>query len=147
MTVDEALREAQKWLDYLEVQKKRADKLQELARLAKWNPKEAAHQMRQMDQQPNVFDGARLADGVRVMIAEIERLKREYEGCYEAFAKLTGACADRDEVIAELRQALERDAEIERLRNEVRRAYQSMKDGNELNAVVILGALAQTKDK
>jgi chromosome segregation ATPase len=39
--------------------------------------------------------------------AEIERLKHEYEGCYEAFAKLTGACADRDEVIAELRKALE----------------------------------------
>ena len=45
------------------------------------------------------------------MQEEIERLKHEYEGCYEAFAKLTGACADRDEVIAELRQALEWYAE------------------------------------
>jgi hypothetical protein len=75
MTTDEALREAQKWLDYLEAQKARATKMQELAHLAKTDQKEAQRQMRQMDQQPTVYDGARLADGVRVMVAEIERLR------------------------------------------------------------------------
>jgi DNA-binding XRE family transcriptional regulator len=74
MTTDEALREAQKWLDYLEAQKARATKMQELAHLAKTDQKEAQRQMRQMDQQPTVYDGARLADGVRVMVAEIERV-------------------------------------------------------------------------
>jgi hypothetical protein len=76
MTADEAMREAQKWLDYLEAQKARADKLQKLARLAKTDPKEAQHQMRQMDEQPHLYDGAKLADGLRVMIAEIERLEK-----------------------------------------------------------------------
>jgi|AACY02.16.fsa_nt_gi hypothetical protein len=75
MTVDEALREAQKWLDYLEVQKAKTNKMQELARLAKTDSKEAQHQMSQMDKQPIVYDGAKLADGVSVMIAEIERLR------------------------------------------------------------------------
>jgi len=77
MTADEALLEAQKWLVYLEAQKARATKMQELAHLAKTDQKEAQRQMRQMDQQPTVYDGARLADGVRVMVAEIERRRTE----------------------------------------------------------------------
>jgi hypothetical protein len=102
MTADEAMREAQKWLDYLEAQKARADKLQELAHLAKTDPEEAQRQMRQMDQQPTVYDGARLADGVRVMVAEIERLKQGWR-------------SESDKFIAELRDAY---AEIERLKKQ-----------------------------
>jgi hypothetical protein len=95
MTVDEAMREGQKWLDYLEVQKARADKLQKLARLAKTDPKEAQRQMRQMDEQPHLYDGAKLADGLRVMIAEIERLRSVLEALrYEHPIGLSGKAFD-----------------------------------------------------
>ena len=74
MNTNEAIREAQRWLDYLDAQEAKAKKLAELARLAKTDHAEALRQRRQMDAAPVVYDGGSLEPAVRFLIREIERL-------------------------------------------------------------------------
>jgi multidrug efflux pump subunit AcrB len=159
MTADEALREAQKWLDYLEAQKARATKMQELAHLAKTDQKEAQRQMRQMDQQPTVYDGARLADGVRVMVAEIERLReRLLEAQAESALQENYSCEHNGcamqrngEYQKEARMYVDnyhaQKAEIERLREALEDACLTFSQHGEQPPQKWLTALAKEEDK
>ena len=73
MTTQEAIQEAQRWLAHTEEQKEKAKRLQELARLAKTHHAEARRLLQQLDSQPIVYDGARLAEAVRTLIAALSR--------------------------------------------------------------------------
>lgn len=70
MTPEEAKEECERWLAYLDRQ---ADKKALLTRLAadaragRITPDEARREMRVIDSSPSVYDGARLADAVRVL--------------------------------------------------------------------------------
>ena len=100
MNTNEAIREAQRWLDYLDAQEAKAKKLAELARLAKTDHAEALRQRRQMDAAPVVYDGGSLEPAVRFLIREIERLRT-------ALSVITATdCYSREEVTEIARAAL-----------------------------------------
>jgi hypothetical protein len=68
MTIDEALKVFEAWLEHVERQRIKALQMQRLAALAKTDPAEAKRRMRVMDRQPRVFDGARLEPAVRKVL-------------------------------------------------------------------------------
>ena len=113
MNTDEAVQIVNRWFAYLEQQKAKAARIQELARLAKTDPKEAQHQMRQMDKQPHVFDGAELEPAVRELLTEIERLRHENEMLRDG-----DTCARMCEGTAYRVEARRLKQEVERLTRE-----------------------------
>ena len=100
MTLDEAVHEAQKWLNYLEAQKAHAARMQEIAKLAKTDPKEAKRQLRQIDETPRLYDGAKLADGLRVLVREVARLRADNERLREAITEANEAMRDGSDLTA-----------------------------------------------
>ena len=78
MTDDEAIAECERWFAYLERQKAKSEKLTELAAMARQGPeqqKEAQRQLRQIDRQPTVYDGAKLSDAVRHLVKHFHEWK------------------------------------------------------------------------
>ena len=74
MSKEEAIEVCNGWFDYLESQKEKARRLQEAATLARnGNQEEARKIVRQIDNQPRVYDGARLEPAVRRLIELLEK--------------------------------------------------------------------------
>lgn len=68
MKTNEAIEICEGWFDYIERQKERAVEMQKLATLARTDPKEAQHRLRQLDSTPTVYDGGRLEPAVRALV-------------------------------------------------------------------------------
>ena len=67
MNTKDAVDECQRWFAYLDRQKEKTIKMQQLASKARQGPEQAAEaqrELRQMDRQPTVYDGARLRPAV-----------------------------------------------------------------------------------
>ena len=74
MSKEEAIEVCNGWFAYLESQKEKARRLQEAATLARnGNQEEARKIVRQIDNQPRVYDGARLEPAVRRLIELLEK--------------------------------------------------------------------------
>lgn len=73
MTLDEAKAEGQRWLDYLKRQEEKSTAIQNIAgavRRREIDFAEGRRQLRALDNcSVTVYDGARLADAVRLLIA------------------------------------------------------------------------------
>ena len=82
MTLEEALQECNRYINYLKHEEKKSLALQKLAadrRLGKCDDKEKDQRLREiMGQSPTVYDGANLADAMKVItpliLAELEKL-------------------------------------------------------------------------
>lgn len=61
----DAIAEFERWFAYLERQEQKTAEMQRLAKLAKTDQAEAQRQLRQLDRQPRVYDGANLYPAVR----------------------------------------------------------------------------------
>ena len=75
METDEAIEICEEWFAYLERQKQKALKLQELAALARTGPEghaQAQKEKRRIDRTPTVYDGARLEPAVRHLVKAVE---------------------------------------------------------------------------
>lgn len=69
MTTTEAIAICESWFAYIERQKQRSVRMQQLATLARsGSADEARRQMRQLDQDVTVYDGARLEPAVRFLV-------------------------------------------------------------------------------
>jgi hypothetical protein len=71
MNRKEAIAECDRWLAYLDRQKAKSEAIQQLAadrRNGKCDEAEGRRRMRQIDSGVTVYDGARLAEAVRVLI-------------------------------------------------------------------------------
>ena len=71
MTLDEAKAECKRWLAHLERQKEKSAEMQKIAadrRAGRCDLSEARRRIRRLDNGVTVYDGARLADAVRVML-------------------------------------------------------------------------------
>lgn len=80
MTDSEAIAICREWFTYLERQEAKTKRLQELAALAKTGPeghKQAQRELKQIDKQPVVYDGARLLPAVKYLV---ERIRSQGEG-------------------------------------------------------------------
>lgn len=74
MTLDEAKSEGQRWLDYLKRQEEKSVAIQKIAgqvRRGEIDSAEGKRQLRMVDDRCSltVYDGARLADAVKILIA------------------------------------------------------------------------------
>jgi hypothetical protein len=72
MKTSEAIDICQGWLDHLDRQQEKTIKMQQLAAKARKGPEQAAEaqkEMRQIDRQPKVYDGARLRPAVECLMA------------------------------------------------------------------------------
>lgn len=72
MTNSEAIEVCRQWLSYLDRQRKKTVRLQQLAakaRKGRDEAEEARRELRQIDRQPKVYDGARLELAVQYLIA------------------------------------------------------------------------------
>ncbi len=70
-----AIEICQAWFNHLDRQQEKAVKMQRLAAKARKGPKEAKEaqrELRQMDRQPKVYDGARLRPAVERLLAVAE---------------------------------------------------------------------------
>lgn len=65
MNDQEAIAELERWFAHLDRQKKKAEAMQRLAKLAKTDREEAQRQLRRLDTAPKVYDGAKLYPAVR----------------------------------------------------------------------------------
>lgn len=72
MNLTEAKNVCRAWFDHNEAQRAKSVKMQQLAALARTDPKEARRQMAQIDRQPTLYDGARLEPAVRFLLKHIE---------------------------------------------------------------------------
>ena len=73
MKLDEALAECQRWLDYLKQQEEKSIALQRIAmerRKGAVGIEEANRRVRAIDNGVKVYDGAKLADAVRVLMRQ-----------------------------------------------------------------------------
>ncbi len=73
MKIEEAKEECKRWLAYLQRQREKTLFIQQLAsdrKSGKVTLDEARKQLRIMDGSPVVYDGARLAEAVKVLIGE-----------------------------------------------------------------------------
>ena len=61
----DAIAEFERWFASIERQEQRTAEMQRLAKLAKTDQAEAQRQLRQIDRQPRVYDGANLYPAVR----------------------------------------------------------------------------------
>src|SRR5690242_8141469 len=71
MNREQAIAECNRWLAYLDRQKEKSDAMQRIAadrRQDKCTADEARRRVRALDEGVKVYDGARLADAVRVLI-------------------------------------------------------------------------------
>ena len=77
MTLDEAKKECQRWLDYHKMQDEECKKLQELAadrRAGRCNEEEGRARRLEIQgyrNSPTVYDGANLADAVRALLKHV----------------------------------------------------------------------------
>lgn len=71
MTDDEAIEICYQWFAHIAREEERTKKMQELAVLARTDQPEAQRQLRQLDRQPSVFDGARLLPAVQHLVERI----------------------------------------------------------------------------
>ncbi len=72
---DEAISICRRWLAYLDEQKAKSQRLQELSAQARQGPSQAAkaqRELRQIDRQPRVFDGATLEPAIRHLVKRHE---------------------------------------------------------------------------
>jgi hypothetical protein len=75
MRLPDAVAECERWLAHLEAQRQRSLKLQKLAsdrRLGSVNKDEALRRMNEIDGSIKVYDGAKLADAVGVLLAAVK---------------------------------------------------------------------------
>ena len=71
----DAIQTCRDWFAHLERQRAKTLRLQQLAILARKGPEEAKQaqkELRQIDRQPRVYDGARLEPAVRLLIDALE---------------------------------------------------------------------------
>jgi hypothetical protein len=68
MKTPDAIEICEQWFAYIERQRQRSVELQRLATLARTDPKEAQHRLRQMDNDVTVYDGGRLEPAVRALV-------------------------------------------------------------------------------
>lgn len=69
MTTTEAIAICESWFHYIERQRQRSVRMQQLATLARSGQQEEAQkQMRQLDRDVTVYDGARLEPAVRYLV-------------------------------------------------------------------------------
>lgn len=81
MTKAEAIKECERWFAYLKRERERTVKLQQLAAMARNGQQvEVKRQLNQMDQQPHVYDGARLERAVSILVAAANRQKWHWQG-------------------------------------------------------------------
>lgn len=76
MNTAEAIEICEGWFDYLDRDREKTKRLQELSAKARKGPeqaKEAQRELRQIDNQPKVYDGARLETAVRHLVASVPR--------------------------------------------------------------------------
>lgn len=75
MNINEAIEVMQEWLDYTEEKRRKAERIQGLARLARTSEagkKKAQAELRRIDQQPTVYDAARLQAAVQMAVAVLK---------------------------------------------------------------------------
>lgn len=72
MTTDEAIEIANGWLRYLDEQRARAKRMEDLAKLAKTDFVEARRQLLMLDRGLRVYDAAKLEDAVKHLIKIVE---------------------------------------------------------------------------
>ena len=75
MNTQEAVEICKEWLTHLDRQQEKSTKMQRLAAQARKGPdeaKKAQAELRQMDRQPKVYDGARLRFAVEHLIKDTE---------------------------------------------------------------------------
>lgn len=71
MDREQAVAECTRWLDYLDRQKKHSEAIMQIARdvrNGKCDDNEGRKRLRHLNRGPVVYDGARLADAVRILI-------------------------------------------------------------------------------
>lgn len=73
----------QRYLDALEAQHQRANKMQELAILAKTDPDEAQKQLRQLDKQPRVVDAGNYESAIKDAVLWLNWLRMRYDEAME----------------------------------------------------------------
>lgn len=74
MTNQEAIEICNGWLSHLDRQREKTIRMQQLAAKARKGPeqaKEAQRELRKIDNQPKVYDGARLESAVRHLISAL----------------------------------------------------------------------------
>jgi|GEM_PF-3576298 len=73
MKTAEAVSICKEWLAYLDEQKQRSTRMQELAKMARQGQQAEAQRLRrQMDLQPHAYDGAKLKPAVEHLLSLIE---------------------------------------------------------------------------
>ena len=75
MNTNEAIEICNQWFAYLDGQEARLIKMQKLAAQARKGPEEAKkaqRELRNMDRQPKVYDGARLRPAVMHLVATVQ---------------------------------------------------------------------------
>lgn len=76
-SIEKAITICQSWFDYLDNQRNKAKRMQELAHMSKnGHQKEAQRLRQQMDNHPTVYDGARLEPAVKFLIDENKKLQQ-----------------------------------------------------------------------
>jgi hypothetical protein len=69
MTVNEAVKECELWLAYLDRQRERTREMQRAASIARRGDTTQARKIRnQLDSQPRVFDGTKLEEAIRILL-------------------------------------------------------------------------------
>lgn len=69
MKTDEAIEICEGWFAYIEQQRQKSVEIQKLAAMARaGQQKEAQRRLRQIDNTPTVYDGARLEPAVRYLV-------------------------------------------------------------------------------
>lgn len=79
MPIPEAIEEGRRWLAYLDRQAERAKRLAELAserRAGTMDLQTAQREIERMERNVTVYDGANLAEAVKALIENAERLSR-----------------------------------------------------------------------
>lgn len=77
MKIDEAKAECQRWLDYLDREKERSVAMQGLAserRQGLIDEAEGRRRLRALDNGVKVYDGAKLAEAVKLLLRSVEQM-------------------------------------------------------------------------
>lgn len=78
MTVDEAIEEARRWFAYGDARRAIAVKTQEIAAMMRAGKRKQANQeLKHLNSQPIVYDGAKLREAVEVLVARAEAQQAE----------------------------------------------------------------------
>ena len=81
MDTDTAIKTCQRWFDHVDLQKVKAEKMQQLAAQAKRGGIEATYaqrQLRQINNHVTVYDGARLREAVEQLVSTVTKMDGLY---------------------------------------------------------------------